>query len=91
MSTFETAPFREYRAVISPELVPVRKPASTMPSAKDVAAKNLELQARFILLKRDRFLQALKLRPEQMVAWPASQRLTERSNKAVEGETGASS
>ncbi|TJX31273.1 MAG: hypothetical protein E5W21_30945, partial [Mesorhizobium sp.] len=52
MSTFETVPFREYRAVISPELVPAEEPISA--ATGEMAAKNLELQARYILLKRDR-------------------------------------
>ena len=91
MSTFEIVPFREYRAVISPELVPVQKPASAVPVTKYMTAKNLELQARYILLKRDHFLEALKLRPEQMMAWSATQRLTEQSDDVAEGETGTSS
>jgi hypothetical protein len=91
MSTFEIVPFREYRAVISPELVPVQKPASAVTATKDMAAKNLELQARYILLKCDRFLEALKLCPEQMMVWSATQRLTEQSDDVAEGKIGTSS
>jgi hypothetical protein len=84
MSTFETVPFREYRAVISPELVPTAvKPASVAPVTKDMAGKNLALQAYYILLKRDRFLEALKLHPEQMMSWSGAQRLTERSDDTM--------
>ena len=90
MSTFEIVPFREYRAVISPELVAGEKSASPAPATKDMAAKNLELQARYILLKRDRVLEALKLHPEQMMAWSAAPRLTERSDDVTESETGTS-
>ncbi|TPK96343.1 hypothetical protein FJ934_09305 [Mesorhizobium sp. B2-4-12] len=73
MSTFETVPFRDYRAVISPELLPA---TSATDPARD-GAKNLALQAHYILLKRDCLLQALKHCPEQMMSWSGRQRLTE--------------
>lgn len=80
MSTFETIPFREYRAVISPELLPAE--AET---GRD-GAKDMALQARYILLKRDRLLEALKLFPEQMLTWSRRRRLTEASDDAVAGD-----
>ncbi|OBQ74590.1 hypothetical protein [Mesorhizobium erdmanii] len=73
MSTFETVPFREYRAVISPELLPAEAEMG-----RD-GAKDMVLQARYILLKRDRLLEALKLFPEQMLTWSRNGRLTEAS------------
>ena len=90
MSTFETVPFREYRAVISPELTPAAKPESALPVTQDMTAKNLELQAHYILLKRDRFLEALKLHPEQMMAWAGAERLSERPDQTLQGDTAAS-
>ncbi|BCG87387.1 hypothetical protein MesoLj113c_34970 [Mesorhizobium sp. 113-3-9] len=84
MSTFETIPFREYRAVISPELLPAE--AET---GRD-GAKDMVLQARYILLKRDRLLEALKLFPEQMLIWSGSRRLTEAPDDAITtGDTGS--
>jgi hypothetical protein len=80
MSTFETVPFREYRAVISPELLPVEA-ATGRGGAKDMV-----LQARYILLKRDRLLEALKLFPEQMLVWSGSRRMTEASDEALAGD-----
>lgn len=80
MSTFETVPFREYRAVISPELLPAE--AET---GRD-GAKDMVLQARYILLKRDRLLEALKLFPEQMLIWSSSRRLTEVSDHTMTGD-----
>ncbi|MGX5827667.1 hypothetical protein [Mesorhizobium sp. 43Arga] len=80
MSTFETVPFREYRAVISPELLPAE------PKIGRDGAKDMVLQARYILLKRDRLLEALKLFPEQMLIWSSSRRLTEASNHAMTGD-----
>jgi hypothetical protein len=87
MSTFETAPFREYRAIISPELVP----ALTKPTAPTGAgmkeprggAKNMDLQAHYILLNRDRMLEAVKLYPEQLIHWSSDTRLTEQSAGAL--------
>lgn len=79
MSTLETEPFRDYRAIVSPELRPETEQAGVRP-AKDTAAKNLVLQAGYILAKRDRLLEALRLHPEQMMAWSGANRLTERSD-----------
>jgi len=89
MSTFETVPFREYRAVVSPELVPAAMPASA--ATGDMAAKNLEVQARYILLKRDRLLEAMKLHPEQMMVWAGAQRFTEQSGDTTDAGADASS
>ena len=84
MSTFETIPFREYRAVISPELLPAEAEMG-----RD-GAKDMVLQARYILLKRDRLLEALKLFPEQMLLWSRSARMTEASGDVTIGdETGS--
>lgn len=80
MSTFETIPFREYRAVISPELLPAEAEMG-----RD-GAKDMVLQARYILLKRDRLLEALKLFPEQMLVWSGSRRMTEASDEALTGD-----
>ncbi|WP_214469904.1 hypothetical protein [Mesorhizobium sp. dw_380] len=76
MSTFETVPFRDYRAVISPELLPAAPAAPATGMARD-GAKNMVVQASYILLKRDCLLQALKHCPEQMMSWSRRQRLTE--------------
>lgn len=84
MSTLETVPFREYRAIVSPELKPITSQPATLP-AKDVAAKNLVLQAAYILLKRDRLLEAVKLHPEQMMAWSGAHRLTGRQDQPAIG------
>ncbi|TGQ55688.1 hypothetical protein EN836_07010 [Mesorhizobium sp. M1C.F.Ca.ET.193.01.1.1] len=84
MSTLETMPFREYRAIVSPELKPNAAQPASLP-AKDVAAKNLVLQAGYILLKRDRLLEAVKLYPEQMMAWSGAQRLTGQHDQAAIG------
>jgi hypothetical protein len=46
-------------------------------------AKDMVLQARYILLKRDRLLEALKLFPEQMLIWSGSRRLTEASDHTM--------
>jgi hypothetical protein len=80
MSTLETVPFREYRAIVSPELKPDTGEAALRP-ARDVAAKNLVLQAAYILNKRDRLLEALRLQPDQMMAWAGASRLTEQSDR----------
>jgi hypothetical protein len=79
MSTFEVVPFREYRAVLSQELVPAPSTVSAASMARD-GAKSIALQARYILLKRERLLEALKLYPEQMMSWSRHQRLTERQD-----------
>jgi hypothetical protein len=101
MSTFETVPMCEYRAVISPELVPeAAKPASGAPGTgeiaprnmapRNMAPKNMELQAHYILLKRDRLLEALKLYPEQMMVWASHERLTGQSDSAsVDNDAGS--
>jgi hypothetical protein len=80
MSTFETIPFHEYRAVISPELLPAEAGMG-----RD-GAKDMVLQARYILLKRDRLLEALKLFPEQMLLWSRSGRMTEASGDVTIGD-----
>ncbi|PTE07811.1 hypothetical protein [Mesorhizobium helmanticense] len=83
MSTFEMVPFREYRAVISRELRPTTaQPAPVASTARNMGPKNMELQAHYILLKRDRLLEALKDHPEQMMVWASHQRFTERSGVA---------
>lgn len=84
MSTFEVVSFSEYRAVLSPELAPAASVAPATGMARD-GAKNMGLQARYILLKRDRLLEALKLYPEQMMTWSRRQRLTERPDSASLG------
>ncbi|RUU00413.1 hypothetical protein EOD23_23420 [Mesorhizobium sp. USDA-HM6] len=84
MSTLETVAFREYRAIVSAELKPnAAQPAPT--PVKDVAAKNLVLQAGYILLKRDRLLEAVKLCPEQMMAWSGANRLTGQQDQPAIG------
>jgi hypothetical protein len=80
MSTLETVPFREYRAIVSPELKPDTGETALRP-ARDVATKNLVLQAAYILNKRDRLLEALRLQPDQMMAWAGASRLTEQSDR----------
>ncbi|RUW44345.1 hypothetical protein EOA36_31440, partial [Mesorhizobium sp. M8A.F.Ca.ET.021.01.1.1] len=76
MSTFEDVPFRQYRAVLSPELVPPAPALTAVNTTRD-GAKNMALQAHYILLKRDRLLEALKQCPEQMMSWSRHERLTE--------------
>lgn len=76
MSTLETVPFREYRAIVSTELKPASGQAEPQPM-RDMAAKNPVLQASYILLKRDRLFEALKLCPEQMMVWFNANRLAE--------------
>ena len=88
MSTFETDPFRQYRAVLSSELVPA--PAgSGEPATRAGGAKNMALQAEYILLKRDRLLEALKLYPEQMMVWSGHDRFTERPESALPDDGGS--
>ncbi|UCI09792.1 hypothetical protein [Mesorhizobium sp. B1-1-8] len=84
MATLETVPFREYRAIVSPELKPGTGEPASRP-AKETAAKNLGLQAGYILLKRDRILEALMLHPEQMMSWSGANRLTERPDESELG------
>ena len=92
MSTFETIPFREFRAVISPELLPAAPgAASPAPATKATGAKDLPLQAHYILLKRDCVLAALELHPEQMMSWSDRDRLTERTDHAVAEDAGTTS
>ena len=88
MSTLETTPFREYRAIVSPELKPGTGEPTSRPTG-DMATKNLVLQAAYILSKRDRLLEALELQPEQMMAWSGASRLTELSDQPAV-ENGAS-
>lgn len=76
MSTFEVVPFIEYQAVLSPELTPEASVTPAKDTARD-GAKNMAVQAHYILLKRDRLLEALRLYPEQMLTWSRRQRLTE--------------
>jgi hypothetical protein len=82
MSTFEVVPFVEYRAVLSPALTPETAATPATDMARD-GAKNMAVQAHYILLKRDRLLEALRLYPEQMLTWSRRQRLTE-----AQGSTG---
>ena len=86
MATIETIPFREYRAIVS-ELSPGTQ-APALP-AGDTATKNLAVQAGYILSKRDRMLETLKLCPEQMMAWSSAVRLTERPTELAIGSEGA--
>lgn len=84
MSTFEVVPFSEYRAVLSPELVPAASADPATGIARD-GTKNMALQASYILLKRDRVLEALRLYPEQMMSWSRHERLTEAGASASLG------
>ncbi|MEI9401632.1 hypothetical protein [Mesorhizobium argentiipisi] len=86
MATIETAPFREYRAIVRELSASPEAPASP---AKDTTGKNLVVQAGFILSKRDQMLETLKLCPEQMMAWSSAVRLTERPTEAAIGNEGA--
>ncbi|TGP54925.1 hypothetical protein EN873_05745 [bacterium M00.F.Ca.ET.230.01.1.1] len=86
MATIETVPFRQYRAIIGELSAGLQVPASP---AKDTAAKNLAVQAGYILSKRDHMLETLKLCPEQMMAWSSAMRLTERPSEAAIGDDGA--
>ncbi|UVK36156.1 hypothetical protein LHFGNBLO_003045 [Mesorhizobium sp. AR10] len=88
MSTFETIPFGEYRAVISPELVPAAA-KSGRPKPGGMEAKNMAVQAHYILLKRDRFLEAVRLHPDQMMSWSGHERLTDRpDDTALDNDPG---
>jgi hypothetical protein len=49
----------------------------------------MALQAEYILLKRDRLLEALKLYPEQMMIWSGADRFTERPENALPDEGGS--
>ncbi|RWE41297.1 MAG: hypothetical protein EOS78_07365 [Mesorhizobium sp.] len=89
MSTFEEVPFRQYRAVLSPELVPAAPALTAVDTTRD-GAKNMALQAHYILLKRDRLLQALKQCPEQMMSWSRHERLTEARDDIGISEEGGS-
>ncbi|MBZ9843127.1 hypothetical protein [Mesorhizobium sp. CA5] len=82
MATIETAPFREYRAIVKELSATPEAPAS---SAKDMTGKTLVVQAGFVLSKRDRMLETLKLCPEQMMAWSSAVRLTEQPAEAAIG------
>ncbi|MBZ9822895.1 hypothetical protein [Mesorhizobium sp. CA4] len=86
MATIETAPFRQYRAIVRELSASPEAPASP---AKDTTGKNLVVQAGFILSKRDQMLETLKLCPEQMIAWSSAVRLTERPTEAAIGNEGA--
>ena len=48
-------------------------------------AKNMALLAEYILLKRDRLLEALKLHPEQMMSWSGHEGLSERQDSVAPG------
>ncbi|WP_136622557.1 MULTISPECIES: hypothetical protein [Mesorhizobium] len=89
MSTFEVVPFIEYRAVLSPALTPEASVTPATDMARD-GTKNMAVQAHYILLKRDRLLEALKLYPEQMMTWSRRQRLTKAQDSTGIG-TGESS
>jgi len=86
MATIETIPFRQYRAIVSELNAGPQAPASPV---KDTTAKNLAVQAGYILSKRDHMLETLKLCPEQMMAWSSASRLTERPTEAAIGDDGA--
>jgi hypothetical protein len=88
MATFETDPFHQYRAVLSPELVPAVTQTGE-PAARAGGSKNMALQAEYILLKRDRLLEALKLYPEQMMVWSGHDRFTERPENALPEDAGS--
>ncbi|MDX8461559.1 hypothetical protein [Mesorhizobium humile] len=86
MATIETVPFRQYRAIVNVLSAGPQMPAAP---ARDATAKNLAVQARYILSKRDHMLETLKLCPEQMMAWSSATRLTERPTEAAIGNDGA--
>ena len=86
MATLETVPFREYRAIVRELSSGPKAPAS---AAKDTTAKNLALQAGYILSKRDHMLETLKLCPQQMMVWSGAVRLTERPTEAAIENEGA--
>lgn len=83
MATFETVPFREYRAVVSAEMN-AEEPLPARP--KGVSSKNLALQARYMLLKRDHLLEALRLHPQEMMTWSGTERLTGRLPASQAGD-----
>ncbi|MBZ9675782.1 hypothetical protein LB513_08545 [Mesorhizobium sp. ES1-1] len=85
MSTFETDPFRQYLAVVSPELVPAWTPTGER-APRAGGTKNMTLQAEYVLLKRDHLLEALKLYPEQMMVWFGQHRFTERPGNVLPGD-----
>lgn len=86
MATIETVPFRRYRAIVS-ELS--AGPQAAASPARDTTAKNLAVQAGYILSKRDHMLETLELCPEQMMAWSSASRLTERPTEAAIGNDDA--
>ncbi|RWH73682.1 hypothetical protein [Mesorhizobium sp.] len=86
MATIETIPFRQYRAIVTQLSAGPQVP---MLPAGDKAAKNLAVQAGYILSKRDHMLETLILCPEQMMAWSSATRLTERQTEAGIGNDGA--
>lgn len=86
MATLETVPFREYRVIVR-ELG--SGPKALASPAKDTTAKNLILQAGYILSKRDQMLETLKLFPEQMMVWSGAIRLTERPTEGPIDNEGA--
>ncbi|TPL01594.1 MULTISPECIES: hypothetical protein [unclassified Mesorhizobium] len=86
MATIETVPFRQYRAIVG-ELS--AGPQAAASPARDTAAKNLVVQAGYILSKRDHMLETLEFCPQQMMAWSSAVRLTERPTEAAIGNDGA--
>lgn len=86
MATIEEVPFRQYRAIVS-QLSP--DPQVSESPARDRAAKNLAVQAGYILSKRDHMLETLNLCPAQMMAWSSATRLTERPAETAIGNDGA--
>ena len=58
MSTFETIPFRQYRAVISPELVPAAAKTGEPRARAGRTQRTWRCRPQYILLKRDRLLEA---------------------------------
>ena len=86
MATIETVPFRRYRAIVKELNASPQAPAAP---ATDTTAKNLTVQAGYILSKRDHMLETLKLCPEQMMAWSSATRLTEQPAEAAIGNDAA--
>jgi len=86
MATIETIPFRQYRAIVIELNSGLQAPLSP---ARETAAKNLAVQAGYVLSKRDRMLETLKLCPEQMLAWSSAERLTEQPTEGAIGNDGA--
>ncbi|MER8982541.1 hypothetical protein [Mesorhizobium sp. M0870] len=76
--------------MLSPALAPEASVTPATDTARD-GAKKMAVQAHYILLKRDRLLEALRLYPEQMLTWSRRQRLTETQNSTGIGTDDESS